>query len=353
MTFRRFVKENNVPYDYTVAGSVAEAKTLLASGKFDVVIADYLLGDGTAFEILDLKIDAPIIVITGSGSEEIAVKAMKAGASDYLIKDPENNHLKVLSHTVENALRLKRAEEERELLLNELEAKNTELEHFTYTVSHDLRSPLITILGFSDVAQEDLERDEKDKVKSDLEYIENAAIKMDILLNSTLQLSRIGRTVNPLEDVPFGEIVKDALEQTAGEIASEHIEVSIAEDFPTVHVDRMRIAEVLVNLIGNSIKYRGEQSSPRIEVGYRNRIEGKSKETVFFVRDNGMGIDKSKHEKVFDLFYTEDRSGKSTGAGLAIVKRIVEVHNGRIWIESEKGKGKGKGCTVCFTLPVV
>jgi signal transduction histidine kinase len=88
----------------------------------------------------------------------------------------------------------------------------------------------------------------------------------------------------------------------------------------------------------------GEQPSPKIDIGYRVDEE----ETVFFVQDNGIGIDKSQHEKVFKLFYTVDKSSKGTGAGLAIVKRIIEVHNGRIWIESEKGKG----CTVCFTLPL-
>jgi signal transduction histidine kinase len=105
---------------------------------------------------------------------------------------------------------------------------------------------------------------------------------------------------------------------------------------------------VLVNLITNSIRYRGDQPSPKIDFGYR--LEDESKETVFFVKDNGIGIEKSQHEKVFELFYRLDRSGGGgTGAGLAIVKRIIEVRDGRIWIESEKGEG----CTVCFTLPVV
>ncbi|NMX21710.1 histidine kinase, partial [ANME-1 cluster archaeon GoMg4] len=99
-------------------------------------------------------------------------------------------------------------------------------------------------------------------------------------------------------------------------------------------------------------KYRGDQPSPKIDIGYR--VDGESEETVFFVKDNGIGIEKSQHGKVFELFYMLDRSsGGGTGAGLAIVKRIIEVHGGRIWIESEKDKGKGKGCTVCFTLPVV
>jgi PAS domain S-box-containing protein len=239
----------------------------------------------------------------------------------------------------------KRTEEERERLLKELEAKNRELGHFTYTVSHDLRSPLVTVQGFVDIVQEDLKRNEVEKAKDNLTFIENAATKMDRLLRDTLQLSRIGRITNPPEEVPFGEIVAEALEQTAEQIKSSGVEISMAEDFPTVHVDRMRIVEVLVNLITNSINYRGEESTPKIEVGHRDAGE----ESVLFVQDNGIGIDPSQHEKVFDLFYQVNTSGRGTGAGLAIVKRIIEVHSGRIWIESEKGKG----CTVCFTLPVV
>jgi len=239
----------------------------------------------------------------------------------------------------------KRADEERERLLKELEAKNTELERFTYTVSHDLRAPLITIQGFAEMLRKDLEQNEMEKVESDLKFIENGTAKMEHLLKDTLQLSRIGRVANPPEDVPFGEIVQEALEQTTGQIKSSGVEISVVEDFPTVHVNRMRIVEVLVNLITNSINYMGEQVRPKIDIGYRTDDGG----TVFFVRDNGIGIDKSQHEKVFEVFYQVDSSSKGTGAGLAIVKRIIEVHGGRIWIESEKGKG----CIVCFMLPVM
>ncbi len=109
--FRRYVKKNNIPYDYTIASSVAEAKTVLDSRIFDVILSDYLLGDGTAFDIFDLKIDAPIIVVTGSGDEEVAAKAMKAGAYDYLIKDPDANYLKVLPATVDHVIERKKANE--------------------------------------------------------------------------------------------------------------------------------------------------------------------------------------------------------------------------------------------------
>jgi len=238
----------------------------------------------------------------------------------------------------------KQAEKERDGLLKELETKNREMGQFTYTVSHDLRSPLVTIQGFTTMLQKVIEQNEQERAENDLKYIESAVTKMSALLSDTLELSRIGRIVNPPEDVPFGDIVKDALEQTAGDLNAHTIDVSVAEDFPTVHVDRMWIVEVLVNFITNSIKYRGDQPHPEIEIGYR--VAGN--ETVFFVKDNGMGIDKSQYEKVFELFYRVDKGGEGTGAGLAIVKRIIKVHGGRIWIESEKGKG----CTVCFTLPV-
>jgi len=112
-------------------------------------------------------------------------------------------------------------------------------------------------------------------------------------------------------------------------------------------VDRIKIVEVLVNLIENSINYMGDEPHPGIDIGYRTDDDGD--ETVFFVRDDGIGIDPGSHEKVFELFCKLDRGTKGTGAGLAIVKRIIEVHGGRIWIESEKGDG----CTICFTLPVV
>lgn len=239
----------------------------------------------------------------------------------------------------------KRAGEVRERLLKEIKAKNSELERFAYTVSHDLRSPLVTIQGFADILQTDLEQNEKEKVETDLNYIKKAATKMDQLLTETLRLSRIGRVVNPPEDVPFDILVQEAMEQTAEQIRSSGVEVTVAEDFPVVHVDRMRIVEVLVNLITNSIKYMGEQSQPKIDIGYR--VDGET--TIFFVQDNGIGIDPSQYEKVFELFYKVDSHSKGTGAGLAIVKRIIEVHGGRIWMESEKGKGS----TVCFTLSVI
>src|SRR4030042_598828 len=114
--FERLVKDEQLPYDYTIAGSVAEAKSILASKKFDIVISDYALGDGTAFDVLNMVDNTPTVIVTGIGNEEVAVKTWRAGACDYLIKDLELNYLKALPVTVENVLRHRKVEERVQLL---------------------------------------------------------------------------------------------------------------------------------------------------------------------------------------------------------------------------------------------
>jgi PAS domain S-box-containing protein len=243
---------------------------------------------------------------------------------------------------------LRKAHDELEMRVKErteeLTRKNTEMERFIYTVSHDLRTPLISVSGLLGFLKQDAEKGDLERMNADFRMANEAITNMDQLLMETLELSRIGRVVNPPEDVPFGEIVEDALGQTSEKIRSKGFKVSVDQNLPVVHVDRMRITEVLVNLIENSLKYMGLQANPEIEIG--QRIDGMDR--IFFVRDNGIGIDPSQHDKVFELFYKVDKKSEGTGAGLAIVKRIIEVHGGSIWIESEMGQG----CTVCFTLPL-
>lgn len=203
---------------------------------------------------------------------------------------------------------------------------------------------MISVAGFLGLIKQDAENGDIERMNVDLQIANEAITKMDQLLMETLELSHIGRVVNPPEGVPFDAIVKDALDLETEKLKSKGVEVSVANDLPMVRVDRMRITEVMANLLENSIKYMGDQASPKIEIGHRKDEE----ETVFFVRDNGVGIDPSQQEKVFGLFYRLDTKSEGTGVGLTIVKRILEVHGGRIWIESELGKG----CTVCFTLPL-
>jgi len=339
-------------HEVKTAGKGKEALALAGKEKCTVCLIDLKLPDISGIEVLrglkELNPEAYAIIITAFASKETAIEALKVGAYSYIEKPIHPGELLHVVKRASDSYRVqeekKRVEEERERFCEELEAKSAEMERFIYTVSHDLKTPLVTIRGFAGMLREDLERNERVKVESDLKHIEDGATKMDHLLSDTLQLSRIGRVINLPEDTPFREIVQETLEQIAGQIKT--VEVSMADGFPVVHVDRLRMVEVLVNLIENSISYMGEQPHPKIDIGHRVDDGG----TVFFVRDNGIGIDHSQREKVFVLFYQVNKNSKGTGsgAGLTIVKRIIEVHGGRVWIESEKGKG----CAVCFTLPL-
>jgi signal transduction histidine kinase len=239
----------------------------------------------------------------------------------------------------------KRIEAEREKIIRELESKNAELERFTYTVSHDLKSPLITIGGFIGLLEEDSRSGDWSRFEKDLLRIREAKDKMHSLLNELLELSRVGRIMNPPVVISLGEIVEDALALTRGRLMMGNIQVVVAPNLPAVRGDRPRLLEVLQNLIDNAAKFMGNQPNPRIEIGTRQ--EGQ--QMVFFVHDNGVGIDPAFHKKIFGLFDKLDPRSEGTGVGLALVKRIIEVHGGRIWVESE---GKELGTTVCFTLPV-
>ena len=233
---------------------------------------------------------------------------------------------------------------ERKKLISELEANNAELERFTYTVSHDLRNPLVTIKGFLGMLQKDLEDGRQDRITSDFQRISNAADKMHALLSDLLQLSRIGRVVNPFGEVDLFKLTTDSLENLDARIRSKNVTVKISPNLPVVFGDRLRLEEVLENLIDNAAKYSGDQPNPIIEIGVRERRA----DLVIFVKDNGMGIEPQHISKIFGLFDKLDPLSEGTGIGLAIVKRIIETHGGKVWVESE---GLGRGATFCFTLP--
>jgi len=243
------------------------------------------------------------------------------------------------------------AETEREDLINkleqqkaELEEKNAELTQFTYTVSHDLKSPLVTINGYLGYIELDASSGNTDRLKKDTRRIQEAVNKMHALLTELLELSRIGRLMNEPKDTPFNELVKNAMEIVHGQLTSRHVTVQIQPNLPVVRGDCQRLTEVLQNILDNAAKYMGDQSDPHIEIGQQGEENGKP---VFFIKDNGMGIAPDYHERIFGLFNKLDATSEGTGIGLALVKRIIEFHGGRIWVESKLGKGS----TFYFTLP--
>ncbi len=254
----------------------------------------------------------------------------------------------------------KKIEAEREELIRTLESQNAELERFTYTVSHDLRSPLITIKGFLSMLSRDLASGSTDRIEHDIQRISEASESMDRLLSQLLEISRIGRQVNPPSTVALSELAREAADQVLG-IGINDVDLDIAPDLPTVECDRVRLLEVFSNLIDNAVRFARPDVRPRIRIGCRPPAETASLDNptdnqspqdgsaspVIFVEDNGVGIAPQYQEKVFGLFEQLDGDGTGTGIGLAIVRRVIEVHNGRVWIESE---GTGHGATFCFTL---
>lgn len=249
---------------------------------------------------------------------------------------------------IENA-RLKDALEreltQRQTLIEELGAKNSELEQFTYTVSHDLKSPLVTITGFLGFLEKDIRSGNLEKVLKTIERIAQAVQKMQALLNDLLKLSRIGRLINPPEAVSFYEIVREAVEMVRGQLDRHKIQVVVHNDLPLVYGDRARLIEVVQNLLDNATKYSRPGMNSWVEVGVVAKKE--RDKFVLFVRDNGIGIEPQFYERIFGLFDKLDAQSEGTGVGLAVVKRIVEIHGGRIWVESLPGEGS----TFYFTLP--
>ena len=254
--------------------------------------------------------------------------------------------LQTMADQIANAIVNAQLFTERAKLVNELENRNAELERFTYTVSHDLKSPLVTIRGFLGFIRDDVKKGNAEKFEADLSKVANAADRMQSLLNDLLELSRVGRIVNPPQDVPFGQVVQESRDLLAGWFHQREIEVLVENNLPVLHGDHIRFVEIMQNLLSNAVKFMGDQAKPRIEIGYAGLDPHGM--AILFVRDNGMGIDPQFHERVFGLFNRLNPEIEGTGVGLTLVRRIVEVHGGRVWLDSTFGNGSA----FFFTLPI-
>lgn len=249
-------------------------------------------------------------------------------------------------HIISEITERKQAELERQGLITQLEQRNAELERFTYSVSHDLKTPLVTINGFVGQLREDLARNDLDCIAVDLDFIESSARQMAALLDSLLHLARSGRVIADPRPVDLPRIVREAL-ATAGGVLDEGMTVRLdfAADLPPVPGDGERLREVFQNLIENAAKFCRNRPNAEIEIG--GRLDGR--QAFCWVRDNGVGIPPQYLERIFVLFERLDNSTPGTGIGLSLARRIVEKHGGRIWAESA---GEGQGSTFFVILPV-
>ena len=240
---------------------------------------------------------------------------------------------------------LRSAEEEKRRLIADLEEKNAEMARFNYTISHDLKNPLVTIKNFLGLMQRDLETGRLERLEQDIAHMDRAASRLRRLLDELFELSRIGMQSLRFERVNLVELIEETLRSLEPLVEERAARVRVAEAFPEVEGDIDRLREVLRHLLENAVSHHPPGTPPDVELGWQ-RQPG---ELVIFVRDRGLGIEPRFHEKIFEIFERLDpESSDGTGIGLTLVQRIVETHGGRIWVESE---GRGQGSTFYFTLP--
>ncbi len=354
LTFRRAFEKDHVTCEITECIRAEEALERIRAdaSSLDVVVIDHKLPGMSGLDLckvlLGEETPLPLVIITGRGSEQLAIEALKAGVDDYIIKDSGQEYLDLLPVVLPEVVRRygdriarKRAEEK-------LRKTNEELRNFAYVVSHDLKTPIVYIQGFSGLLLENYKEKLDEKGQTCVERIQASAHRMEMLVSDLLALSRVGQVVSTFKDVPSHEIVTRVISGLQDRLKENGIELVVASNLPTVCCDKERICQVFENLVVNAIKFMGDNENPEIEIGYEESAE-RPDFYNFYVRDNGIGIDPKYHIKIFERFHRlreiEDEAG--TGLGLAIVERVVNHHDGRVWVESEKGKGT----TFYFTLP--
>ena len=361
-------------YDVVPARSGEEALELLSIQSVDCILLDLVMpglsGQETCRRIKGSAAwrDIPLIMHTAHEEQEAMIDGINAGADDYIAKSSD---IEVLCARVRAQLRRKQFEDEnrsiREQLLQkeleivaahsaralaetratfveELERKNSELEAFSYSVSHDLRSPLRSIDGFSQLLLEDHADKLDTKGKDYLRRVRDSAQRMGELIDDLLLLSRVGRAELKRDRVDLATIARTVAEELKKSDPGRQVTLSIENEL-FVEADGGLIRVVLDNLLGNAWKFTSKALEARIEVGANHEEGG----IVFFIRDNGAGFDMSYAESLFRPFkrlHTES-DFPGTGIGLATVHRIIDRHGGRIWAEGTVGQG----ATFHFTIP--
>lgn len=240
----------------------------------------------------------------------------------------------------------KQIEEQLKKTLEELKQRNQELDEYTYTVSHELKTPLIAIQGFSAILYKKCKSKLNKNMVQYLKRISQASERLERMVSDLLKLSRAGRKTGKFKKVDINSVVKTSLKHFESSIIEKHIDVKLTPEFPTVFCDRSRIREVFDNLIVNAIRFAGSQEKPKIKIGWKKQ----KNQYQFWVEDNGVGIIEGDKKKIFRTFVQGSlvSSEEGTGVGLSIAKKVIESHGGKIWVKSELGSG----ATFFFTIPL-
>jgi len=332
--------------------SAADALGAMRERSFDLLLADLQMPGTNGIDLMKSAqlIDPALVavIMTGHGALETAVAAMKAGALDYIQKPIK---LATAMPVLERALAVRQLRiEKRRLELNvrerteELKIANRELEAFSYSVSHDLRAPLRAVTVFTQALLADHSASLSAEGQRLLSNVNAGAAHMDRLITDLLRLSQLNRQSLHKQPTRFGELAERVIASMANERAGRDIQFSVA-DFPTWQVDPGLMQQVFVNLISNAIKFTRERAQACIEIGYR--MDGST--LVCFVKDNGVGFNMKYMNKLFGVFqrlHSADQF-EGTGVGLSIVRRIVERHGGKTWVDG----AQDQGATFYFSLP--
>ncbi len=343
----------NERYELLWERTYGEGLICMLKGEHDLCMLDYRLGARNGIELLrearSLGYRLPIILLTGAGIDEIDIRALQAGADDYIAKEQLQGEL--LYRVMRYAIERKKAEHEREKFLSEqiatreLEQRRTE---FIGMVVHELKTPLTSIKGFAQLLLRRYARGMGDEQSAQLVARMDVQIKkLTDLVDDFLDISRIaGGKLQFREDYfSFDELIEESVQELQLLNSQQRI-VREGETNKTIWGDRLRIGQVITNLVSNAMKYA--PSSESIVV----KASADADSVTLCVQDFGPGIPKAIHTKVFDPFYrfehTEQGVTPGLGLGLYISAEIIKRQQGRIWVESEEEQG----ATFCFTLPV-
>ena len=339
-------------YETTGYSSSAAALAALRESKFDLLLTDLMMPemDGIAFLRAAREIDGDLvgIMMTGHGTIDSAIEAMKAGALDYILKPFKLSVvLPVLSRALTvQRLRLENAALERRVRqrTSELEAANKELEAFAYSVSHDLRAPLRHIDAFTHRLLKDYGPQLPPGANDLVQRVCHSAQRLGLLIDDLLNLSRFSRQPLAKRTVNLASLVDQALNELEGEREGRQVEIRRGH-LPECLGDASLLRQVFINLLANALKFTRKREQAIVEIDCQEQ----SGELLCTVRDNGAGFDMQYAGKLFGVFQrlhpSEEFEG--TGVGLSIVDRIINRHGGRIWAQAEVDKG----ATFHFTLP--
>ncbi len=341
-------------YHVVAVASAAEALGALRQGKFDLVLTDLVMPkmDGIALLKDALSIDPGLvaIIMTGHGSIPTAVEAMRTGAIDYVLKPIK---LHALLPALERALtvqrlRKKNAELERQVQDHaaSLEAANRDLEAFSSSVAHDLRTPLRTISGFIEIIRDNHVRALPAEVRHYLDLIDAGAVEMDGLIGALLSFSRFGQQALTRAAVDLERLCRDVFTDLERESAGRRVDFRV-QALPPAQGDPTLLRQAVANLISNALKFTRGRNPAIVEVGCMPGNAGAA--PVYFVRDNGVGFDMRHADRLFGVFQRLHHAHEfeGTGVGLATARRIIERHGGRIWAEA----APDSGATFFFTVP--